>query len=71
MRLRLVMLCALGFTVGVGDADAEAGGYGWYLSGTSGIALSSGMDQSGWNRDTVCYPTALCFVADPVPEPSG
>ena len=29
------------------------------------------MDQVGWNRDTVCYPTDPCFVADPVPALSG
>ncbi|MCY3760323.1 MAG: hypothetical protein OXH50_03675 [Gemmatimonadetes bacterium] len=71
MRTGLVMLCALGCTVGAGDAHAEAGRYGWYFSGASGLALSSGMDQTGWNRDTVCYPTDPCFTADPAPELSG
>ena len=72
MRTGLVMLCALGCTVGAaGDSPAEAGGYGWYFSGASGLALSSGMDQTGWNRDTVCYPTDPCFTADPAPELTG
>ena len=72
MRLSLVVMLAIGCTAGAGgDADAETGRSGWYFSGASGLALSSGMDQSGWNRDSVCYPTDPCFDADPVPELSG
>ena len=29
------------------------------------------MDQEGWNRDPLCYPTDACFDADPLPEISG
>ena len=55
----------------INTASAEAGRSGWYFSVGTGLALSSGMDQEGWNRDTVCYPTDPCFVADPVPALAG
>ncbi len=72
MRFSFVMLCALGCAgAAVGAAGAEAGRSGWYVSAGTGIALSSGMDQVGWNRDAVCYPTDACFVADPVPSILG
>ena len=68
MRFLFVMLCAL---ICAGAASAEAGRSGWYFSVGTGLALSSSMDQVGWNQDTVCYPTDPCFVADPVPALSG
>lgn len=72
MRFAFVTLCALVCAgAAAGAASAEAGRSGWYFSIGTGLALSSGMDQEGWNRDTVCYPTDPCFVADPVPAPSG
>ena len=72
MRFAFIMLCALiCFGAAVSAASAEAGQSGWYFSVGTGLALSSSIDQEGWNRDTVCYPTDPCFVADPVPELSG
>ena len=72
MRFAFIMLCALiCASAAAGAASAEAGRSGWYFSAGTGLALSSGMDQEGWNRDTVCYPTDPCFVADPVPALSG
>ena len=72
MRFSFVTLCALICSgAAINAASAEAGRSGWYFSVGTGLALSSGMDQEGWNRDTVCYPTDPCFVADPVPELSG
>ena len=72
MRFAFVTLCALICSgAAINAASAEAGRSGWYLSAATGLALSSGMDQEGWNRDTVCYPTDPCFVADPVPALSG
>ena len=47
-------------------ADAK-----WYLGAGTGIALHSGMEQVGWNADTVCYPTDACFASDPVPPVPG
>ena len=44
---------------------------GWYVGGGIGSNWASDMDQKGWNRDPLCYPTDLCFDADPVPEISG
>ena len=44
---------------------------GWYVAAGAGGALRSGMEQKGWNRDTVCYPTDACFAADPVPPIAG
>lgn len=68
MRFLFVTLCSL---ICAGAVSAETGRFGWYFSIGTGLALSSVMDQEGWNRDTVCYPTDPCFVADPVPELSG
>ena len=62
MRFSFVMLCALiCFGAAAGAASTEAGRSGWYFSAGTGLALSSGIDQVGWNRDTVCYPTDPCF----------
>ena len=33
--------------------------------------MASDMDQEGWNRDAICYPTSACFDANPVPEIPG
>ena len=44
---------------------------GWYLGGSIGSNWASDMDQEGWNRDPLCYPTDACFDADPVPEIPG
>ena len=72
MRFAFVTLCALiCSSAAINAASAEAGRSGWYFSIGTGLALNSGMDQEGWNRDTVCYPTDPCFVADSVPELSG
>ena len=72
MRFSFVTLCALiCFSAAINAASAEVGRSGWYFSAGPGLALNSGMNQEGWNRDTVCYPTDPCFVADPVPELSG
>ena len=72
MRFAFVTLCVLICAgAAVNAASAEAGRSDWYFSAGTGLALNSGMDQEGWNRDTVCYPTDPCFIADPVPELSG
>ena len=72
MRFAFVTLCALICSgAAINAASAEAGRSGWYFSIGTGLALSSGMNQEGWNRDTVCYPTDPCFVAGPAPELSG
>ena len=52
-------------------ASVTAADDGWYLGAGTGIALHSGMEQVGWNADTVCYPTDACFALDPVPPVPG
>ena len=55
-------------------AQSGAGGTpraGWYVGGGIGANWASDIDQEGWNRDPLCYPTDACFDADPVPEISG
>ena len=55
-------------------AQSRAGGAsrsGWYVGGGIGSNWASDMDQEGWNRDPLCYPTDACFDADPVPAISG
>jgi opacity protein-like surface antigen len=34
---------------------------GWYISGGLGGNLVRGLDQSGSNTETTCYPTSACF----------
>ena len=38
---------------------------GWYVGATLGVNRASDIDQEGWNRDTVCYPTDACFDLGP------
>lgn len=63
--IRLALCCAV-MAASVAGADAR-----WYLGAGTGIALHSGMEQVGWNADTVCYPTDACFAIDPVPSVPG
>lgn len=63
----LLCVCCIGAGTPVG-ADAQRG---WYASAALGAGTHSGMEQEGWNRDTVCYPTDACFFADPVPAIPG
>ena len=41
------------------------------MSGSIGATWASELDQEGWNRDGICYPTDACFDADPIPSISG
>ena len=66
----ILMLCPISSLL----AQSGAGGpirSGWYLGGGIGLNSASDMDQEGWNRDPLCYPTDACFDSDPVPEISG
>ena len=69
MRISLTTSCAF-FCASFASSSAVAETE-WYFSAGTGIALHSGMDQLGWNEDTVCYPTDACFDNDPVPSVSG
>ena len=60
-----VMLAALGLGVGfLTTADRSMAGEhqpsGWYLATGAGVTRAAGMEQSGWNRDTTCYPNDDC-----------
>ena len=52
-------------------AAQEPSRSGWYLGGGIGLNWASEMDQEGWNRDPICYPTDACVDANPIPEMSG
>ena len=52
-------------------AEGKAPRAGWYVGGSLGSHWAADMDQEGWNRDPLCYPTDACFDVDPVPEISG
>ena len=71
MRVPFVRSFIIACAVLAVATGAEAGESGWYFSTGGAVALSSGMDQVGRNRDAVCYPTGACFVADPAPEIAG
>ncbi len=62
----ILILCPI-----VGVAAQGPPRSGWYLGGGIGSNWASDMDQEGWNRDPLCYPTDACFDADPVPEIPG
>ncbi len=44
---------------------------GWYVSVGLGGSLVSGLDQSGFNTDGLCYPTSACFDLDVPPDIPG
>jgi opacity protein-like surface antigen len=44
---------------------------GWYVGGGVGANWASEMEQTGFNRDRLCYPTDACFDEDPRPEFPG
>ena len=62
----LVLSIAPSATAQGGDRRA-----GWYVSGGGGANWSSEIEQSGFNRDPLCYPTDACFDQDPRPEFPG
>ena len=68
MRISLTTCFALACA---GVSPAAVADPDWYFGAAAGIALHSGMDQVGWNEDTICYPTNACFDNDPVPSVSG
>lgn len=57
------------------DAAAQSGARerraGWYISGGGGTNWASQIEQTGFNRDPLCYPTDACFDEDPRPEFPG
>ena len=55
------------------DAAAQSGERrsGWYVGGGVGANWASEIEQSGFNRDPLCYPTNACFDEDPRPEFPG
>ena len=55
------------------DAAAQSGERrsGWYIGGGVGANWASEIEQSGFNRDPLCYPTDACFDEDPRPEFPG
>ena len=60
----------------IAGAVAQSGGEEapraeWYVGGGLGSHWAADLDQEGWNRDPLCYPTDACFDADPVPAISG
>jgi opacity protein-like surface antigen len=44
---------------------------GWYIGGGVGANWASEIEQTGFNRDPLCYPTDACFDEDPRPEFPG
>ena len=52
--------CLLLLTVDRADAQQRRTA-GWYISGGLGGNLVSGLDQSGMNTESTCYPTSACF----------
>ena len=66
----ILVLCSIS-GVAAQSGAGEPPRSGWYIGGGIGSNWASDMDQKGWNRDPLCYPTDLCFDADPVPEISG
>ena len=63
----ILVLCS------VSDASAQSGTRrsGWYVGSGGGANWASDINQTGFNRDPLCYPTDACFDEDPRPEVSG
>ena len=57
------------------DATAQSGAgerrSGWYIGGGMATGRTSQIEQTGFNRDPLCYPTNACFDEDPRPEFPG
>ena len=75
-RAWLVAPVACGILVFSLAADAAAQGSGerrsgWYVGGGAGAAWASAIEQTGFNRDPLCYPTDACFDEEPRPEFPG
>ena len=78
MRLAsLIAPAACGFLLifWAADAAAQSGAgerrSGWYIGGGAGTSRASEIEQTGFNRDPLCYPTDACFDEDPRPEFPG
>ena len=78
MRLAsLIAPAACGFLLIFWAADATAQSVagerhsGWYIGGGGGVDWTSEIEQTGSNRDPLCYPTDACFDEDPRPEFPG
>ena len=55
-----------------GEAAAQdRGDSGWYVSGGLGGNFVYGLDQSGSNTESTCYPTSACFDEMPRPDIPG
>ena len=76
-RASRVMAAACGILVlssatdAAAQSGAGAGRSGWYIGGGIGADRGSRIEQTGFNRDPLCYPTNACFDEDPRPEFSG
>ena len=66
----ILALCPFAGTAGE-SGDEEPRRSGWYVGAGVGTNWASDLDQEGWNRETLCYPTDACFDADPAPEIPG
>ena len=77
MRLVSLILppaCGILALLPASDAAAQGGGErrsGWYVGGGFGANSASEIEQTGFNRDPLCYPTDACFDEDPRPEFPG
>ena len=66
--------CAMLVLSVASDAAAQSGDErpsGWYIGGGIGANRASEIEQTGFNRDPLCYPTDDCFDQDPRPEFPG
>ena len=61
---RRVASAVLGVCVALGVSGQGMAGEsqhsGWYAGAGAGVNWISDMEQAGWNRDTICYPTDDC-----------
>ena len=70
--LRSVATPALaGLLLAAPAAAAAPAHAGWYVGAGAGVNWAFDMDQEGWNRDPVCYPTDACFEAVAAPAIPG
>lgn len=65
--LFVFVICAIPSAAGA-SAAREAKPSGWYVGLGAGVNRTSGIEQTGYNRDGICYPDWDCTHIDGAPD---
>ena len=64
MSIRVLLAVCLILVVPCTSMADESRASGWYVGAGAGVNWMSDMDQTGWNRDDICYPVNDCDGQD-------